>query len=292
MEKIREWKQLAILGEVDQAINEAIELTSNRKDHQATTLHNQLISLLANLNSDRSPINTQNVTRKFLDAYIPRLEKFLELIYNEVRTTTQSNESAIEPLNKKFGLLLLANPRGTAPILESKEIVSINKCFKHFEEIKIIDTFHTIDVTPTINSDIAASPPSILHFIGHGNMAENGIIISGEDGKSFEFSYFRFLDILEKSQTKAKTKLAFFNSCNSEKLAEKLAKSVDYSIGWQGEVPNLMAALFAEVFYSHLQRIGNLTNSLIEEAFEVAKGTVPFFSCYDPEVEALIFKKS
>lgn len=120
-------------------------------------------------------------------------------------------------------------------------------------------------------SFVYQSNPTILHFGGHGDERELSVIVDKTLVASTEpLSADQLLAMLQSFPTRVR--VCVFNTCKSLGIASQMSKNgaVDVAIGWDGDVGDATAILFAASLYAHI------ANGLsVAQAFELATAALP-----------------
>ncbi len=165
----------------------------------------------------------------------------------------------------KVLLILATNPIIQNSLQFDKEIKEIEDIFDKKRIPCSLKVVHELAVDwRSLQKTFAKYKPFILHFIGHGS--ESGITLHSVHDE-FDIGYtddlLRLVGVFSE-----KTKCIFFNSCNSYVTAQIISQKIDYAIGIEGEINDMLAIEFALAFYDAIS-VGNE----IESSFEFAMVT-------------------
>lgn len=160
-------------------------------------------------------------------------------------------------------LVVLADPIGAAPLNIDQEVHNILKALKSAQEkgLVVVDfveegSMHNIEIM------MADHDYHILHYSGHGGMAEDGSFLALEDGEgNFAPAFIDdLLPVIRKSQS---LRMIIMNGCQTGKINETQAMSgiatgllqvVPAVVAMQFTIRDDSAQVFARAFYEAIGR--------------------------------------
>lgn len=162
-------------------------------------------------------------------------------------------------------LMLTANPAGTSQLNLDKEHSRIAEKIQHKKDAFDLTVKRAIDRTD-FKELTEATKPHILHFSGHGDANEGGIILQNDDKNGYAMISSDVLDVLFEYFTGEglNFKAVVLNACYSDDQAQAIAKHVPYVIGTTVAIGDELAIAFSVGFYFKLESSG----LNIEQAFK------------------------
>jgi len=175
--------------------------------------------------------------------------------------------TAIEKLsllpNKITVLFLAANPIDQVQLRLDEEVRAISEMIRKSEHRDAVDlkscwAVRPMDVLQAINEH----KPSIVHFSGHGS-DQGEVIFQDESGYTKPVSLDAIVQMFKACSNDIR--LAFFNTCYSQKQAEAIVDHVHAAIGMKTTIGDEAARVFAAQFYSAIG-FGNSVKGAFEQA--------------------------
>jgi Effector-associated domain 11/CHAT domain len=125
---------------------------------------------------------------------------------------------------------------------------------KYFDEEKRFDFKEQHGVTPEqFQNFLVMEDPHIVHYGGHGH--QKGIVLEGNDLDAAVLT-----EILAFSEN---TQCVILNACNTQPIAEAIARHIPYVVATQDRIDDRAAIAFARGFY-----MGIVAGKTIETAFK------------------------
>jgi hypothetical protein len=160
-------------------------------------------------------------------------------------------------------LYLASNPQGTASLRLGQEIRDIAEALDrgsfrdHFE---LVPSF-AVRVRD-ISRDVIRHSPHIIHFAGHGGF-DGTFYAEDESGNAFPIDKDTVVGLVGLAEH---IRCVVINACDTDKLAEALARHVEYVIAMRYKVSDKAAVEFSVGFYQAIA-----ANRPIEVAFEAGR---------------------
>lgn len=204
---------------------------------------------------------------------------------SEFTNQIKMEEMAYSKLPEKITVLFIAsNPQNSSNLKLDEEIRDLSekiRASKYREaiEIKSIWATRTKDLIQNLNE----IKPTIVHFSGHGS-SNDELILQDEESNYKAVSMNAIIEMF-KSLTFG-IKLAFFNNCFSNNIANLVSNVTTSAIGMNTSISDIAAKLFSTQFYSSIASGCNL-----EQAFIQAKVSLMLEGIEEAETPQLFVKK-
>lgn len=147
--------------------------------------------------------------------------------------------SSLNPPSTVKILLAWATPKDLKQIDVKKEVEAVKEALSTFEESGTVTIDELPDATPqTLRKAVRENMPHIFHFIGHGQLLEDGegaIALDDGRGKHKLLNGTRMLRLFQGDETK----LMIFSACQSASVASEAEES-NSSKGFMGLAPTLI----------------------------------------------------
>ena len=169
-------------------------------------------------------------------------------------------------MKKKKTLILVSNPKDSSNLDLLSEIRSLQEAIQRSLNRKCFDVEWKVAVRQSdLRRHILDVKPQIIHFCGHGE--REGLVLEDEKGKVKTVSNAFVVDLLRNFADRIECVL--LNACDSEPLANEIAKHINYALGMNRPVFDDAAIAFTEGFYDTLG-----AGEEIERAFEIGKNAI------------------
>ena len=169
-------------------------------------------------------------------------------------------------MKKKKILILASNPKGSSNLDLLPEIRDLQEVVQRSLNRERFDVEWKVAVRQSdLRRHILDVKPQIIHFCGHGE--REGLVLEDEKGKAKTVSNIFVVDLLSKFADRIECVL--LNACDSEPLADEIAKHINYAIGMNRAVFDDAAIAFTKGFYDTLG-----AGDPIKCAFEVGRNAV------------------
>ena len=167
------------------------------------------------------------------------LEKALQDFFQYIQLKKKEKSNNTKEVDKKLmsgkiRVLFLGSQYGThGEVLVGEEIRKLRKILnKPIFEFKDEIAIRRHEIAQKISN----FKPNIIHFSGHGTFGTGPLFNEDEDLINTGFDFKQdCIEILRQS-AKDSVKLIIFNICESDNIAQEVAKFIDYSIGTNGKI--------------------------------------------------------
>ncbi len=171
------------------------------------------------------------------------------------------------PPERIIVLMLASNPLNENQLRldeEARAIAGTIRMSKHRESVKLESCWavRPQDVLQAVNEQ----RPTVVHFSGHGSRHDE-IVFQDDNGESKYVSREAMVQLI--GACSGAIRLAFFNTCFSQRQAEDVVRHIDAAIGMKTTIGDEAARVFAAQFYS-----GIGFGFSIRKAFDQARALV------------------
>jgi len=147
-------------------------------------------------------------------------------------------------------LVLAANPNDVTQLKLTDEVKAIGR---QIQRAEFRDRFQLVQYWGTEIQDLQKAlmhhDPQIVHFLGHGH-PEGNVVLEDSSGLAATVSAESLVELF--AILDGNTRCVVLNACSTEKLARRIADSVDCAVGMSGKISDATATAFAAAFYRGL----------------------------------------
>jgi hypothetical protein len=169
-----------------------------------------------------------------------------------------------DEINRVRVLFLAANPADKQVLHLQREIREVQtkiRASEHRDSLELID--HWAVRPDDLLQALLEIKPHIVHLSGHGGRVE-GFYLQDQDGLSQPVDKETLLQLFR--TLKNQIRVALFNACSTERLAEAIVQVIDCAIGMNQPIDDDAAIIFAGSFY---RAIG--FGESVQAAFDLGK---------------------
>ncbi len=165
-------------------------------------------------------------------------------------------------LDREVLLFIAANPTEDYIHSRTEHSQIIENTYSVKDKIELLEPIFGGNIQ-ILNKKIDSGRPTIIHFVGHGDI-EKGLYFHSDDMQSrvevSAESLGKIFNLIKESHSQLK--LVFLNACESKVPAEKISCCGIYAIGFNNEVNSIPARLFSSGFYYKYASTVNVEESM------------------------------